>query len=358
MPLVLLLLAALIQAKGQPLDGGTVLGSATVPLERAEAGDTPVLNLTSPRGGVRLLLDTGASSTMVTPDLVRRLGLISRALPPDGFALAGGGEGCHGLRPGRTRLPGLELGRAGARERLRLHGIEALVLPPGGLPPGVDGVLGAPSLRRLPIWIDPRRGRLAFGAAALREGALAGQAMAGHSPPGASVPAVEPALTAEPAPPRPSGTTGPPPFSTASLPAEAPLRLSLRWRQGVPLLELRTPTGAVAALVDTGAEGLFVSPALASRLQARGPARPLKLVGFCGEQLVEQRPVSGIGLGPAPSSRTSVANPAQTSPTEVIVTPNPIFSVLGVEAIVGQELLRTRQQLWRLDQTPPVLELR
>jgi hypothetical protein len=56
----------------------------------------------------------------------------------------------------------------------------------------------------------------------------------------------------------------------------------------------------------------------------------------------------GIGLG-------LQAPPIQS--VEAILTSNPVFSLLGVEAIVGQELLRERQQLWRLDQTPPRLEL-
>jgi hypothetical protein len=42
---------------------------------------------------------------------------------------------------------------------------------------------------------------------------------------------------------------------------------------------------------------------------------------------------------------------------EAIILANPVFALLGVEAIVGQELLRARRQLWRLDAVPPRLEL-
>jgi hypothetical protein len=45
------------------------------------------------------------------------------------------------------------------------------------------------------------------------------------------------------------------------------------------------------------------------------------------------------------------------APTETIITDNPLFRQLGVEAIVGQGLLRTRPQLWRLDLQPPQLVL-
>jgi hypothetical protein len=322
--LVAPLLAALIQLGGQPLDGGSVSGVGSgggsggvrMPLERASGGDTPVLTFRSPGGTVHLLLDTGASSSMVTPALAERLGLPSRPLPAKEFSLAGGGGGCGDLRPRRTRLPPLELGGGrDAEGRLRLVGAEALLLPVGALPAGVDGVLGAPSLRLLPVRIDPLRQQISLGAAAL-----------------APVQAT--------APPR--------------------LRVPLRWHKGVPLLDLTTVAGPVAALVDTGAEGLFLSPGLAARLHPLGPAQALRLVGFCGEQPVQRRPFAGLALPgeplpgePLPGGR--VGEPVVS--VEGIVTENPIFAQLAVEAIVGQELLRRRPQLWRLDRDPPVLEL-
>jgi len=308
MPLLLALVAALIQLRGQPLSGGNLNGSATIRLERASGGDTPVLSLRSSAGMVRLLLDSGASSTMVTPELVQRLGLASRPLASQEVELAGGGSLCAALRPRRTRLPDLELAGDAQQGSLRLDGLEALVMPVAALPRGVDGVLGSPSLRQLPVWIDPRRQRLALGAAAL---------------------------------------------AAAQAAALRPLQvIPLRWRRGVPLLALQTPAGPVAALADTGAEGLFITPALAARLQPLGPAQSLKLAGFCGEQAVELRRYGGLSLAvPGRLSDQPVA-------VEAIHLENPIFEQLGVRAIVGQELLRSRPQLWRLDRQPPVLELR
>lgn len=323
--LLLQLLAALIQVSGPPLSGGSVSGSAVLPLERAAGGDTPVLTLSSPRGPVRLLLDTGASSTMVTPALVARLGLTSTALSPEAFSLAGGGQGCQELRPRRSLLPPLELRSATDAGRLRLQGVEALVLPAGALPPGLDGVLGAPSLSRQPLWIDPQGARVAFGAAALRA-TRAASAVAEQ--------------TAE--------TAGP-----------SSVRLPLRWHRGVPLVPLNTPLGPVPALADTGAEGLFLSDRLADRLPQHGPARPMTLVGFCGAQQVVQRPIAGLSLGlttTTPPGRTRRSTGAEEA--GAIILTNPIFAALGVDAIVGQELLRNRRQLWRLDLQPPQLELR
>ena len=333
---------ALIQLAGQPLSGGRSRGTVSLPLERAEGGHTPVLDFQVFGSGavagtpaavfpaaarIRLLLDTGASSTMVTPELADRLDLRRRSFPPKAFALAGGGHGCDDLTPQRTRLPDLILRDPAARPGtpgLALVGVEALVLPVRALPAGVDGVLGAPSLRLLPIRIDPSLGRIALGAAALDQ---------------------------LPFPLTPS---------SSALPANQ-LRLPLWWHRGVPLLHLTSRGGLVKALADTGAEGLFLQPALAARLQPLGGAQPLRLVGFCGEQRVERRRFAGLGLGPWPGGPDAAADSplpgATPAGVEGIVTENPIFVQLGVEAILGQELLHRHRQLWRLDQPRPELLL-
>lgn len=319
--------AALIQLQGPALPPGAMSGSAVVPLERAHGGDTPVLTFVVPGSGgdaaarVRLLVDTGASSMLVSPALAGRLGLISRPLPPQSFELAGAGEGCDGLKPSRVRLPPLQLAGSGstAGAGLRLSGAEALVLPVGGLPDDVDGVLGAPQLRQLPLWIDPRGSRLALGRQALQEAA---------------------------------------PFAAPRRPASGPgpTTVSLRWRRGVPLLSLALDPGPSAAspspstataLADTGAEGLFVTPALAASLPALAPGRPLQVAGACGLQPARWTLVLGPHLPGLPPG----------TPVQAIVTANPVFQALGVEAIVGQELLRTHRQLWRLDASPPTLKL-
>jgi len=129
----------------------------------------------------------------------------------------------------------------------------------------------------------------------------------------------------------------------------------------VPLLHLSSRSGLVKALADTGAEGLFLRPSLAERLQPLGGAQPLRLVGFCGEQRVERRRFAGLGLGPGlgvPSSAPGSPLPGGApAGVEGIVTENPIFEQLGVEAILGQELLHRHRQLWRLDRASPELLL-
>jgi hypothetical protein len=121
-------------------------------------------------------------------------------------------------------------------------------------------------------------------------------------------------------------------------------------RSRLPDIDLRDRAGEESV---GGAEGLFLTPALAVRLPLQGRSTPLRLTGFCGEQTASRVRLAGLGLpGSAPRGATDLA-----APLEGIVTVNPIFQALGVEAIVGQELFRRRSQLWRLDATPPRLRL-
>ncbi len=62
-------------------------------------------------------------------------------------------------------------------------------------------------------------------------------------------------------------------------------------------------------------------------------------------------PLSAL-VTPALAGRRGLpGEPAADSrrPEEAIITGNPIFAQLGIGAIAGQELLRGRRQLWRLD---------
>lgn len=288
--------AALVQLEGIQLPEPLVRGSTDVSYERPSDGDTPIVRLTTPDGTeVKLLLDSGASVSLITEQLARQLGLPVAEVPPGTLRLAGAGAGCQDLRPGRVRLPDLALGS------VQIEGLEALVMPALGVPPGSDGVLGAPLFRQLPLLIDPigRRVRLA---------------------------------------PEQDGR--------AMAPAHAQ-RLPLRWSHGVPLVDLQDSRGrGGSALLDTGAEGLFVSRNLAARLQAVGPVLPLRITGFCGNESALQMNLQGLRLAGTPVGGQSM-----------IVTDSGILAALEVDAVVGQPLLKNRRQLWLLNREQPVLLL-
>ncbi len=122
----------------------------------------------------------------------------------------------------------------------------------------------------------------------------------------------------------------------------------------MPLLPLRVrPVGGgppltLNALADTGAEGVFLTAALAERLTPLHPSQPARLVGVCGLQEVRRQRLFGL---------TVVSGRLPNEIVDAVILTNPVFALLDVEAIVGQDLLRSRRQLWRLDANPPWLEL-
>jgi hypothetical protein len=108
------------------------------------------------------------------------------------------------------------------------------------------------------------------------------------------------------------------------------------------------PETTLDALADTGAEGVFVVAALAERLTPLQSSESARLVGVCGLQEVRRQRLFGLAIG---------ADRPPIQSVEAIILTNPVFQLLAVQAIVGQELLRERRQLWRLDLLPPRLEL-
>ena len=134
----------------QPVMEGSGRSAYAIPSD----GDTPILQFqTSTGDSVRLLIDTGASRSMVSRALISRLQLPTQEISGDNFALAGAGSDCPTDPPRQAVLPTLQLGE------LKIRELAVLVMPKLGVPPGSDGVLGASALRQLPMLIDPKRNR-------------------------------------------------------------------------------------------------------------------------------------------------------------------------------------------------------
>ena len=288
-------LAALVQLQGAPPPQPVMEGSSRTVYTTPSDGDTPVLLLKTSGGlPVRLLIDTGASRSMVSQELVQRLQLKTMALPSGNFALAGAGSDCPTDPPRQAMLPMLRLGE------LKIRELAVLVMPKLGVPPGTDGVLGASALRQLPLLIDPKQKQLRF----------------------------DQQLTLQ------------------SAPADA-VRIPLRWRDHVPLLHVSDQNGdETSALLDTGAEAVFIGVSLAQRLSPQSPPSGVEIQGFCGSEFAIERTFSGLSVGNLSLGKS----PA-------IVTRNRILKDLNVEAIIGQPLLKKRRQLWLLNRPAPLVLL-
>ena len=290
-----LAMAALVQLGGAPPPQPVMEGSGRSAYAIPSDGDTPILQFrTSSGDSVRLLIDTGASRSMVSQALIARLQLTTQPLNAANFTLAGAGSDCPTDPPRQAVLPSLQLGA------LKIRELAVLVMPKLGVPPGTDGVLGASALRQLPMLIDPTQQQVRFD-----------QQLSIHS-----------------------------------APAEA-LRLPLQWRDYVPLVQVSDQSGkSTLALLDTGAEAVFIGVPLAQRLSPQSPPSGVEIQGFCGSEFAVERLFAGLSVGDITLQRS----PA-------IVTRNRILKDLNVEAIIGQPMLKNRRQLWLLNRPDPVLLL-
>jgi hypothetical protein len=135
-------------------------------------------------------------------------------------------------------------------------------------------------------------------------------------------------------------------LSIQSAPADA-LRLPLQWRDHVPLVRVFDQSRkSTLALLDTGAEAVFVGVPLAQRLTPQSPPSGVEIQGFCGSELAVERVFTGLRIGTV-----------RLEGSPAIVTRNRILKDLNVEAIIGQPLLKNRRQLWLLNRPDPVLLL-
>jgi predicted aspartyl protease len=144
MPRLLATPALLLAAAGCATGGRPDPPAATVPVEVVEnvVLVPATLNVTH---GATLVLDTGASYTVLTPSTIRRLGLsVPDDAPRRSLKMVGG----HEIHLVFVRLPALQIGDA------RVEDIEVGVheIVPDG--PSIDGLLGGDVLSRFTMTLD------------------------------------------------------------------------------------------------------------------------------------------------------------------------------------------------------------
>ena len=212
---------------------GTAAGA--VPFQLADTGTVMVPAFVNGQGPHRFLLDTGAAGTAVSGPLAAVLGLppVARTV-----VVTPAGDETRVV----ARIGSLAVGHAEA------SGIQATVLPRGGLPRGAAGILGQDFLARFDYTIDYRRRLLVWG---------------------------------------PAGDTGP--------------RLPLREEDGLLLVDLAQDDGAppMRFVPDSGAHALVVfERGRAFRLPSDPIAARGSLASASGRRLeVEMRTVRRLRVG-------------------------------------------------------------
>ncbi|PZD74205.1 hypothetical protein C1752_01369 [Acaryochloris thomasi RCC1774] len=283
-------LRAIVQLQGLNVPPPQTQGSAVLslqPLTGTRVYTVPV-SLGNYRG--RFLLDTGASTSMVTAATVQQLQLQGRPVPQERLDLAVAGDDCPDLKANLYQLPQLSM------QGVQVQGLSTLKFNSTVIPDALSGVLGMDVLKFFDLQLNPQQQSLQL---------------------------------------RPA-TPLPPEWRSRAVPLQEKL--------GVMLAQVQVnDRGPFTFLLDTAADSTFISPdvALQANLDAAG-YRPIQIRGFCGIEEAQASQLKSVQL----------QNHWQSDLDTIVLSSSSILSVLGVDGILGQNFLDQYQQYWRFTQDP------
>ncbi len=275
---------AIVQLKGLDVPRPRVKGTATMPLKVLD--QTQVFTTVGFLGKLpgRFLIDTGASTTLLSAETVQDLKLQGKPVPSDRLTSAVAGNECPTMSASLYQLPPLKL------QSVEVQGASALQFQKTMIPDGLSGVMGIDILGQFDLHLNPK------------------------------------ALTLKLSPPSslPQGSTA--------------IAIPLQRKLGVFLAKLNiNGQGPFTMLLDTGADSTFISQGLAQKLQLDPKTRqPMKILGFCGLEPAERSRLATVKL-----------QQHEQKDLEAIILSSPILKLLGVDGILGQNFLYKYQQYWR-----------
>jgi predicted aspartyl protease len=233
---------AVVQLQGLNVALPKVKGTATVPLnllDKSQVYSTAVMVGKLPK---QFLIDTGASTTLLSAELVATFKLPGRSVPSDRLASAVAGKECASMKATLHELPLLSLGT------LEIRGVNGLRFETGAVPDGLSGVMGMDILHQFDLTLKPKAKTLEF-----------------------AVPSPLPAVSAAKA-------------------------IPLQKKLGVFLAKLTlNGRGPFTMLLDTGADSTFISGAIAQRLNLNN-RQPAQILGFCGLEPAEKSQLASVKL--------------------------------------------------------------
>jgi predicted aspartyl protease len=274
---------AVVQLQGLDVPVPKVKGTATVPLkvlDKSQVYSTTVMVGKLPR---QFLIDTGASTTLLSAELVTTLKLPpGRVVPSDRLASAVAGKECASMKATLHELPLLTF------QGLEIQGVNGLRFETAAVPDGLSGVMGMDVLHLFDLNVKPKAKTLEFAA-----------------------PSILPA-------------------------SDAAKAIPLQKKLGVFLAKLTlNGQGPFTMLLDTGADSTFISGAIAQRLKLSN-RKPAQILGFCGLEPAETSQLASVKL-----------QQYEQKKMETIIVSSPILKLLGVDGILGQNFLSNYQQQWR-----------
>ncbi|MDY6803677.1 MAG: retropepsin-like aspartic protease [Cyanobacteriota bacterium] len=281
-------LKAIVQLEGLNLPRPKVTGKATIPLKVLDGGKVFVATVNIGGKPADFLLDTGASTSMLSSEIVKQLNLSGEPIPQELLNYAVAGDECPSMRANLHTFPVLEV------DEVRVEGLMGLEFSTAVIPADLSGVLGMDFLSHFDLNLNPQRRELKL------------------LPP-AKVPEEKIAST-----------------------------IALKSRLGVMLAEVEiNGIGPFTLMLDTGAESTFISQELALLLKIDGAAKqPVQVQGFCGLEMAEIASLAKVKLGS--NEETNL---------EAVILSSPVLQLLNVDGILGQNFLNNYEQSWRFGES-------
>ncbi|ABG52966.1 hypothetical protein Tery_3935 [Trichodesmium erythraeum IMS101] len=278
---------AIVQLEGLNLPRPKVTGITTIPLKFLDSGTAFTLTATLGKKSGDFLLDTGASTTMISTKIVKELGLKGEPIPKELLTYAVAGDECPEMKANLHRLPVLKI------DDVKVEKLAGLEFTTTIMPGELSGVLGMDILSNFDVEINPKTQELRL-----------------------LSPTIIPAKNIKDA-------------------------IPLKSKLGVMLAEVEiNGNGPFIFMLDTGAESIFISQKLASQLKITAAERQaVRVQGFCGIEMAELASLAQVKMGNY-----------ELRKLETVILSSPVLELLEVDGILGQNFFNNYQQHWRFDQ--------
>jgi predicted aspartyl protease len=279
---------AIVQLQGMDVPPPQVEGQAKLPFSLLKQSKVYAVDgkLNTLEG--RFLVDTGASTTLISETAINQLKLPGKEVPQRLLSFAMAGNQCAQISATLHTLPTLQF------QTILIRGASGLRFKAKELPDQLTGILGMDILKYFDLQVDPPTRKLDL------------------------TPATK-------------------------LPAPlAPIAIPLDKRKGVFLANIQLGNqGPFSMLLDTGAGSTFISQQVAQRLNLDKASRqPQPIEGFCGLEQAERSQMPSLKIGPH-----------QQQNVEAIILSSSILKLLGVDGILGQNVFENYRQYWRFTPT-------
>lgn len=280
-------LKAIIRLAHTKLPPPTTTGTGRLSLTPLKDGIAWTIDVKIGDRLAKVLLDTGASLSMVSPDLTQSLGLTGKELPPEETRYAVAGDECQEMKAFIYQLPVIALGTAKAT------GLQTLQLSQAIIPENLAGILGMDLLNHFNFQIDPIRKELLLS-------------------------------------------------TVSDLPKrDRDQAIPLVMQDGVALVQVKiNGDSPFVFLIDTGAESTFISPQIAAKLKLSPDSmKPIQVQGFCGLEAASYTSLAEVQVGDRVLKNIE----------SVVLKNTAVLESLKVDGILGQNFLNGFHQSWYFD---------